>query len=365
MKIPNNIIETHPELINAHWDYDLNKQEKNKPTMYTAESHKKVWWKCEHGHKWEERIDNMANGSVCPYCAGKKALRGVNDITITNPEIMSEWDYEKNNEHNIIPTDYTAQSKKIAYWKCTEGHEYKEFINQKINGVKCVFCATKKAKVYVKGENDLETVFPYIAEEWDNKNDFEPASIMARSGKRVHWKCKKGHQWETRVINRTKHKSICPYCSGRKAWEGYNDLATTHPMLSTEWNFEKNNELGIFPTTVSAGSKRIVWWKCEKGHEWLSSVSNRIIGGNCPYCSGKKAITGENDFATLHPEMLKEWDYEKNDALGIYPNEIKSKCNKRVHWKCEHGHEWFVSVKNRVTMNTGCPYCNKKRKLKN
>ena len=52
-------------------------------------------------------------------------------------------------------------------------------------------------------------------------------------------------------------------------------------------------------------------WKCKNGHEWVTTLNNRARGSNCPYCSGRYAISGENDIATLFPELLKEWDYEK------------------------------------------------------
>lgn len=55
----------------------------------------------------------------------------------------------------------------------------------------------------------------------------------------------------------------------------------------------------------------MIHWKCKNGHEWTTTLNNRARGSNCPYCSGRYAISGENDIATLFPELLKEWDYEK------------------------------------------------------
>lgn len=31
--------------------------------------------------------------------------------------------------------------------------------------------------------------------------------------------------------------------------------------------------------------------------------------------------------------------------------------NKKVWWKCKHGHEWLATVNNRSTLGRGCPYC--------
>jgi len=82
-------------------------------------------------------------------------------------------------------------------------------------------------------------------------------------------------------------------------------------------------------------------------------VHNRTNGRKCPYCVGKKAITGENDLLTLKPELAKEWDYERN-SLDI--KSIKIKSNQKVWWKCKNGHSYKAAVSHR-TKGTGCPYC--------
>ena len=57
---------------------------------------------------------------------------------------------------------------------------------------------------------------------------------------------------------------------GKKTVVGVNDLKTTHPELLDEWDYEKNNKLGIFPEKVSRGSNEKVWWICKKcGYEWM------------------------------------------------------------------------------------------------
>ena len=37
---------------------------------------------------------------------------------------------------------------------------------------------------------------------------------------------------------------------------------------------------------VTEGSAKKVWWKCEKGHEWQATISNRSKGyGKCRICN--------------------------------------------------------------------------------
>ncbi len=80
-------------------------------------------------------------------------------------------------------------------------------------------CMLKIARVYsqnlIRGENDLETLCPNLAKEWDyNKNNFLPSDITCGSGRRVWWICNKcGHSWSTLIQDRAKNGRGCPKCA--------------------------------------------------------------------------------------------------------------------------------------------------------
>ncbi len=91
----------------------------------------------------------------------------------------------------------------------------------------------------ISDKNDLYSLFPLVAEEWDyEKNAYEPSEVKAFSNKKAWWKCSKGHSWEAVISTRSKG-SGCPYCYGRMAIVGVNDLQTTRPDLAEEWDYEK------------------------------------------------------------------------------------------------------------------------------
>ncbi len=46
------------------------------PKNVTPNSHKKVWWVCLKGHKWEAVISSRNRGSGCPYCFKKRRQLG-------------------------------------------------------------------------------------------------------------------------------------------------------------------------------------------------------------------------------------------------------------------------------------------------
>ena len=132
-------------------------------------------------------------------------------------------------------------------------------------------------------------------------------------------------------------------------------------QLMAEWNWEKNNERDFDPETLTFGSKKKVWWKCSKGHEWQATISNRNRGNGCPYCAGNSVLKGYNDLQTLNSDLANEWNFEKNDVLT--PIDVTPGSNKKVWWKCSKGHEWQATISNRNRGN-GCSYCAGKKVLK-
>lgn len=203
------------------------------------------------------------------------------------------------------------------------------------------------------GENDIATLAPEMVKLWHptRNGDLTPAMMMPGSNKKVWWQCAKGHEWQSRAYS-IKSGTSCPYCAGKRVISGETDLATTHPQMVKMWS-TKNH---IPPTSVSAGSHKKVWLICQQGHEWETKIYTfTILGCGCPYCAGKKAIPGETDLATLRPDLMEQWDFEKNT---IVPQETTIASHDKAWWKCELGHSWQAAVFSRTRENSaGCPYC--------
>ena len=266
----------------AEWDWEKNNALGFQHEVLTLGSHTKVWWKCGKGHEWQASIADRNNGRGCPYCAGKRILKGYNDLQTLNPTLASEWNYEKNN--GLTPADVTPNSHKTVWWKCKEGHEWQTTIGSRNGGRGCPYCSSRYV---IKGENDLLTVNPTVANEWNYEKNKEltPMDVMPNSNKKVWWKCSIGHEWQA-TINSRNNGIGCPYCSGRYAVEGENDLQTVNPTLAKEWNYERNN--GLTPVDVMPNSDIKVWWKCNKGHEWQATIGSRNRGNGCPICSSEQ-----------------------------------------------------------------------------
>ena len=347
-----NDLQTINPVLSKEWNYLKNGN--LKPENVTIRSGKKVWWKCSKGHEWQSRIADR-NNRGCPYCAGRYAIIGQNDLQTVNPALAREWNYEKNKGLN--PSDVLPGSDKKVWWKCQNGHEWQAVINSRNSGCACPYCAGLHAII---GETDLQTVNPSLAKEWNyEKNDgLTPNDVLPNSNKKIWWKCTRGHEWQAAIDNRNNGHN-CPYCSGKKIIAGYNDLKTVNPDLAKEWNYEKNDPL--FPEQFTANSGKKVWWKCTRGHEWQATIDSRNSGCGCPYCSGRFVVKGENDLKSINPTLAKEWNYDKNG--GLEPDEVMPNSHKKVWWMCSKGHEWFAEIGSRSRGN-GCPQCARENRKK-
>ena len=157
----------------------------------------------------------------------------------------------------------------------------------------------------------IENHMEYLLNEWDYKKNgcLVPENVTAGSEKKVWW-ClpyndkKTGKhfnfEWKSQINNRA-NGAGCPFLSGHKVWKGFNDLATIHPELTAEWDYEKNK---LLPSEVTAGSRKSVGWKCKDcGYRWKTAVVDRNKTG-CPKCA--------KEMKTSFPEQAVSFYLEKH-----------------------------------------------------
>lgn len=249
---------------------------------------------------------------------------------------------------NSTPLEGTPVSKKVL-WQCSLGHEWNATIhNRTRSGTGCPYCANRRL---LSGFNDVATRYPFLLDEWSDKNRSSPDKTLASGNSVLWWKCSLGHEWAVKLYHRVNSRSGCPYCANKRVLAGYNDLATTHPHLVMEWS--QSNDTS--PSEHTAGTMTKVWWKCENDHEWFASINARTSsrgGRGCPYCTNKKVLAGYNDLATTHPEIAKEWSAKNKNS----PTEITAGSKKKCLWVCSLGHEWLATPEKRK-QGRGCPTC--------
>lgn len=341
-----NDLETKHPKIAMDWNYKRNKP--ITPREVVPGSNKKYWWTCPKGHDYEAQVSNRTSrGTGCPFCSNNRILRGFNDLATTHPHLAKEWSKSKN--LNKKPSEVIAGTNIKYWWECSLGHEWIQSPNTRVVGNSCPVCSHQKLWA---GFNDLATVNPKLACQWDSeKNGITPSEIMTGAKFLAWWKCDQGHEWQSQL--RGRKKGNCSICLNRVLLQGFNDLETKSAELAKQWNSKRNGSLKPSQVLFNGRSKKL-WWQCVEGHEWEATLASRNTGNNCPVCSRQLVVPGVNDMATTNPELALSFDLVKN--FPIRPENILAGTAKPFWWKCEQGHSW-KAVSNSRFYGRGCPTC--------
>lgn len=134
------------------------------------------------------------------------------------------------------------------------------------------------------------------------------------------------------------------------------------PELFNEWNFDKNDKLGLDVYKVTFGSDKFAWWDCSKcGSQFENQIKSKVRANKdsncCPYCLGRK-VNHTNSLAVLNPILASEWHPTLNGDL--MPHDVTCYNGNKVWWKCDKNHEWKATVDNRSN-GRGCACCFNKK----
>ena len=149
-------------------------------------------------------------------------------------------------------------------------------------------------------------------------------------------------------------KEILPRCNKQYLFNiEKKSFALLFPNIAEEWDYAKNESLS--PEMFSAHSNVKIWWRCKNGHSWKTAIDSRANGTNCPYCSNNKTLSGFNDLATKRPDLIIEWNWERNGDLT--PDQVTPGSGKIAWWTCKTcGYIWKAEISSR-NKGAGCPQC--------
>lgn len=265
-------------------EFDYEKNWPLEPRHLSRGSQELIWFKCSFGHSWQTYpLTRTAGGSNCPYCSGKFASIERNLETIF-PSVAEEWHPTKNK--GVSPSDVLPYTNKKYWWLCRQGHEYEAVVSNRTRRFSgCPVCSGQK----VIEETSLLSAFPLVSKFWDESKNkgLSPRKLSPSSGKKIHWRCAKGHKWVSAPNDSNRNfaegKEPCPVC--RKA---SNSIGVCHPDFAREFDYARNIGIDVFQ--LQRGSRRKVWWRCAKGHSFSlspnertsKSIKNRARG--CPVC---------------------------------------------------------------------------------
>ena len=349
-----------------------------------SEGRKRVCWKCKEGHEWLAAINNrVLHKTKCPYCSGARVSdkNNLENWCKNNGElgqqIQQEWTGLDENNKPIEITEVSFGSNKKVQWKCKEGHTWITKVNIRTSERGCPYCSGQRVsdknsfKIWCEQNGEWGQ---QLLKEWTGSDEtntpIEINAISYTSDKKVHWKCKEGHQWTAVMHSRTRQKQGCPYCSGRRVSDK-NSLKTWciengeyGQQLLQEWTGIDENNNPIEIDKISRANSKKVHWKCKEGHQWTATIKNRTLHkSECPYCTGKK-VSDKNSLevwcqnnGVFGQLLLQEWTGLDEIGNHINMHEVSYGSDKKVQWKCNKQHIWYTTIKSRTGQKSGCTYC--------
>ena len=348
----NDLASLHSELA-LEWHPTKNK--KIMPTQVTSNSNKKVWWKCSRGHEWETSVCTRTRGRGCPICAAESKTSFPEQAIFFYFNRMTEA-YNRYMVNGLTEIDVYLPKYKIGieydglYYHKTEKAKTREKKKEEILKKLGIFLFRVKeindkklvdftdSAVYLSSQNKDDELSAVISELVDKVNQFANISLQTEID-----------------VSKDRSEIYSQYIVSEKQ----RSLLYLKPDVASQWHPTKNGDL--LPQNVFANANRKVWWVCEKGHEWQSSINSRSPNSGCPYCSGKKVLVGWNDLATTNPSLALQWHPTKNGNKS--PNTYTAGSNKKVWWICDKGHEWEATVCDRSS-GKGCAVCSGHKVLK-
>lgn len=348
--------ELYPEIA-TEWDYEKN--DGLSPFDVYHQTNKKIWWKCENGHSWRQTPNaRVGQGCGCPKCARQHQAalqatpRDNQSFADLFPDIASEWAGNLNGD--CTPYDFKPYSMARTWWRCTKcGYVWEMSITARTSQKQgCPKCALA-----------YKTSFPEQAVLFFMRRDIDSDAIGQYRIPNPH-----GGEYSIDVyipsINTAieydgKHWHKNKQVDQRKEDVILNAGIKLFRIIEDDNDFVDGNHIHFTCNDHN---------KSRKDNAKLSSVIVQLegmMGYNGADIDVEKYAQDimkqyrfarpENNIADNHPDLMRDWDYDKN---SLDPHLISEKSSLRVHWKChECGHEWETPVRNRTINGTGCRKC--------
>jgi DNA-directed RNA polymerase subunit RPC12/RpoP len=126
------------------------------------------------------------------------------------------------------------------------------------------------------------------------------------------------------------------------------------------WIKLENKPYEFYEGEYKDSYEKNLFFKCNKcGEKWNAQWIVIGVGIGCPYCDGKR-VGQSNCLGNLRPDLISEWDYDKN--YPITPFDVCLRSKKYAWWSCNIcGHSWKTIIYNRTgnspSTSTNCPNC--------
>lgn len=209
-----------------------------------------------------------------------KSWRGCPDLS-HYPALFEDFDSNLNNRLKLGLLK--AHSDREIIWRCHNNakHIWSATVWERaIDRNGCPHCAPQVLAVV---KNNLAETHKELVKEWSSKNHpLTPLNVTKNDRAKRLWECSAcGCEFVLSPRERTERKLGCKACLKKD-----NCIAITHPGLKESWHPTLN--LPLTTSNTSAGSKKVVWWKCVCGESYKTTPYLIVLRGvGCKACRQK------------------------------------------------------------------------------
>lgn len=264
-----------------------NKNEK-KPNEVALNSHKKFWFDCECGHKFDIQLNNVnILNRWCSYCANKKLCSESKNCIICFDKSFASVDYSKNWSYRNIETPFEVfkNSQKKYWFECPKcEHQYQQNLSHIKRGSTCPYCAnrllcdeiTKCNKCYNKSFASIER-----SKNWSSKNKKKPIEVFKSTAEKFWFNCDKcENEFETKLCHIT-DGSWCPNCRYKTEDKLFKILIEKYPILKCQYKVDWCKDKKYLPFDLVIEERKIIieidgeqHWK--QVAKWKTPEHNRV-----------------------------------------------------------------------------------------
>ena len=371
----NSFAAEHPDQL-KYWDYEKNdkvttKEHPNgvRPEEILSSSNIRLHWKCGFGHTWRNDACSQRNGcSRCnrrrKFSDSEKTVAYYVEKMFGEGEIIDNYHPDWNKKQDL---DIYIPSKAIAIQYDGVPHDQSRYKTDLKNGIEVVSHGIKLIRIREKDTPFIDDGSLEIRRNGTGVTDESLNDCIRQLLQLLSDITGVEYCFE---VNRD--KDLSNIVSRSYTIELSNSISVKRPDLvpyiANDAEHPQNRDV-LSRLPVSHNGK--IWWACPKcnldHHIVVGSVTGKPVDKfPCVVKTGKIAVEGTNDFESQYPELMKDWDWNKNKAHGIDPKKLTKGSDKGpFYWKCHNcGCKWSTNTLHERTRKdaTGCPDCYAKKR---
>ncbi len=242
------------------------------PEDFALNSHKKFWFDCECGHKFDIQLNNINIGRWCSYCSNKK-LCGKCDMchnkSFASHTRANNW----SDKNEIEPKMVFKSSHKEYVFNCECGHEFKARLSDITNKNSwCPYCSNPPKKLCENIQSCLSCQNKTFAsversKHWSTKNKKKPIEVFKSTAEIFIFDCDNcNNEFKSKLCHIT-DGSWCPNCKYKTEEKLTKTLQQIYPTIKIQEKYDWCKNIKHLPFDFVLEEKKIII-ECDGEQHW-------------------------------------------------------------------------------------------------